>query len=318
MTAPRAADRDYAGLRELSQIQDDVVSRRQLTGLGFRSEVVRDRVAAGEWQTFGHRVVLLTGEQPTRDQLWRAALLHSGPRSRLAGLAALELEGLKDWERDDVHVLVPAGTHVAPLPGLKVHRTHRLTPADTTDVRGLAVTTPARSALDAARWERSPRAAGALMIAVVQQRLCSPEDLEKALDRFVKVKQKAAIAGGVDEARAGAESKAEVDVSQLLVRAGFPTPRRQMEIRTSVGLRRVDLAVELGAGRLLVVEVDGPHHDDPGVRLVDAVKEATLVAQGHHVVRIPTSEVRDHRERVLVQFMQLYATLLGAAPRAAS
>jgi len=28
--------------------------------------------------------------------------------------------------------------------------------------------------------------------------------------------------------------------------------------------------------------------------------------------------VRDHRERLLVQFMQLYATLLGAAPRAAS
>jgi hypothetical protein len=317
MTPPRAAHRDHTGLEELSQNQDAVVTRRQLTGLGFRSEVVRDRVAAGAWRTFGHRVVLLTGEQPSSHQLCRAALLHSGPRSRLAGLTALEVGGLQDWVREDLHVLVPAGTHVAPLPRLTVHRTHRLTPVDTTDLCGLAATTPARSALDAARWERSARTAGALMIAVVQQRLCTPEDLEQALRRFVKVKQQVAIAGGVDEARAGAESKAEVDVSELLVRAGFPTPRRQVEIRTSVGLRRVDLGVDLGDGRLLVVEVDGPHHDDPGVRLVDAVKEATLVAQGHHVVRVPTSQVREHRERVLVQFIELHALLLGAAPRAA-
>jgi hypothetical protein len=191
------------------------------------------------------------------------------------------------------------------MPEIRVHRSHRLRDSDLVDPRGMRMTTVARSALDAARWDRSPRTAEALMIAVVQQRLCTPLELETALGAFVKVKQKAAIVDGVVEARGGADAKSEADVARLLVRAGFPPPRRQVEIVTTAGTRPVDLAVDLGDGRLLIVEVDGPRHDDEDVRLIDAVKDAAAIAAGHHVLRLPASAAREHPERLVLEFRAL-------------
>ncbi len=148
------------------------------------------------------------------------------------------------------------------------------------------------------------------MIAVVQQRLCTPLELETALGAFVKIKQKVAIIDGVVEARGGADSKSEVDVARIMERAGFPRPRRQVQLVTSAGTRPVDLAVELGGGRLLIVEVDGPRHDNEDVRLIDAVKDAAAIAEGHHVLRIPASAARHHPERLLLEFQELRNRLL--------
>jgi hypothetical protein len=310
MTPPRATGRDHVGLAELRRKQHDILTRAQLTGLGFRRDHVRDRIAMREWQAIGPRVVALTAGPISLLQRCWAAVLHAGPKAALAGFTALELHGLDGWAREVVHVVVPAGTHVAPMPGLCVHRSHRLAPSDVVERDGLVLTTAARSALDAARWDRSSRTAEALMIAVVQQRTSTPADLEDALRRFSKVKQKIAIVDGVDEARHGADSKAEAEVAELLERAGFPRPSRQVQISTSAGRRRVDLAVDIGGGRLLVVEVDGPRHEDADVRLIDAVKDAALIAAGHYVLRVPASAVREHPERLLREFQELAKRLL--------
>jgi hypothetical protein len=237
-------------------------------------------------------------------------LLHAGPRAAIAGLTALEQRGLRGWCREHIHLVVPAGTHVSEMPEIRVHRSHRLLESDVVQVRGMRMTTAARSALDAARWDRSARTAEALMIAVVQQRLCTPLELETALQAFVKVKQKVAIIDGVVEARGGAEAKSEADVARIMERAGFPRPRRQVEIVTTAGTRRVDLAVDVGDSRLLIVEVDGPRHDDEDVRLLDAVKDAAAIADGHQVLRIPASASRQHPERLLLEFRELRKRLM--------
>jgi hypothetical protein len=133
--------RDTSDLDELARAQDHVVTRNQLTDHGFRSRDVTAMVRDRLWRTYGHRVVLLTGAPLSDRQSYRAALLHAGPKARLAGLTAPGLAGLSGWSRDGIDLVVPSSTHVPPLPGLRVHRTSRLAPGsrhvDHRTVRGL-------------------------------------------------------------------------------------------------------------------------------------------------------------------------------------
>ncbi len=73
-------------------------------------------------------MVLHTG--PISRAQWRwTAVLHAGTGARLAGLSALEQDGLTGWARDETHVLVASGRSVPPLVGLIVHTT-RLSDVD--------------------------------------------------------------------------------------------------------------------------------------------------------------------------------------------
>jgi very-short-patch-repair endonuclease len=49
----------------------------------------------------------------------------------------------------------------------------------------------------------------------------------------------------------------------------------------------------------LVVELDGPRHDDMDVALRDADRTAWLAAQGYRVIRFPEKQVRDHLSKVV-------------------
>lgn len=300
-------------LLALADLQDRLATRRQLSALGYDRHAIRRRIVQGQWQPYGAKVVVLQHDPPTRAQECRAATLHAGPRSALAGLTALEAQGLDDWFREPRHVVVPAGTHVAPMPGLVVHWSHRLTENDLVTVDGMVMTSPARSAVDAARWDRSPRTAAAVVIATVQQRLATPDQISHCLDQFLLVRQQVAVTQAVTAAARGNDSLSEADADELIRLAGFPEPVRQWEVDTELGRRFVDLAVPLGDGRFLVIEIDGPHHEDEAVRVVDAVKDAALVAAGHEVVRIPAIDVVRDRTRVLSELKALRISLLGGS-----
>lgn len=306
---PRWSNVDLTALEHLSDLQNHVLTRRQLASIGVGKRVVSHRIGSGEWQPYGTKVIATTGAPLTREQSCRAAVLHVGPRACLAGLTALEWWGLDGWARTEVHLLVPAGTHATPLPGVSIHRSVRLSGAERSEIDGVPVTTAARAVLDGARWQRSPSAAAGLVFAAVAQALTSAEEIDECLHRFLKVGQKTALRAALGEAADGADSLSESIASDLLEAAGFPTPIRQWEIETSAGRRFVDLAVPLGRGRMLAVEVDGPHHDDEAVRLIDAIKDAALLAAGHVVVRVRAEDVRHRRAEVMSRFRRLYAEL---------
>jgi very-short-patch-repair endonuclease len=159
----------------------------------------------------------------------------------------------------------------------------------------------ATAAVDAASWERSASSATSLVIAVVQQRLATAAEILEELERRPKVRHVLALRAALGEAEAGAHSRAELDVAALVRRAGLGTPRRQVAIDTSLGRLQVDLLVSLPDGRRLVIEVDGPHHDDPRARASDQERDAALIALGYVVLRIPIALLRADPERVLAQ-----------------
>src|SRR4051812_34032412 len=182
-----------AGHDELARLalrQQSVVTRQQLVGLGVNQFEVRAQLAARRWTTWGAHVVVLHNAAPTRTQLMWAALLDAGEPAALVSHTALELSGFRDFARqaDLVHLMVPRGAKVSALPGIAVHESRRVQAEDHVRRQGLRCTGVARSALDAAAWQRWPRFACALVAAVVQQRLCTVEQLDEALGRAGRIR----------------------------------------------------------------------------------------------------------------------------------
>lgn len=163
-------------------------------------------------------------------------------------------------------------------------------------------TSAARAAVDAAAWERWPRAAAGLVLAVVQQRLASASEILEELEAAGRVRHRAVVRDALAHAVDGAESVAEVDVLPLLRAAGFGLPRRQVR---RAGRRR-DLEVDLPDGRLLVLEVDGPLHDTPEARWADADRDAELVALGIQVLRVSTYDIRHDPQRVVTRLRTIH------------
>jgi very-short-patch-repair endonuclease len=293
------------GLRALARTQQGVVRRDQLAALGVTHDHVRSQVGAQRWIAIGPRVVVLSTGVLTRRQRRAVGVVHAGPRSALAGMTALEECGLRGWERDDVHVVVSHGRLPPRLPGLTLHQARSLDEHDLVTGRWPRCTTPARSAVDAASWERNPRTASGLVLAVVQQRLASAYEIAEVLERSGPVRHRALLLVVLADAAAGADSGAEALAARLVRSVGLGDPQRQLVIETPEGPRRVDLAVQLPDGRILVIEIDGPHHSDPRVREADAVKDAALVAEGYLVLRIPVSLLRRSPATVRAQLQAI-------------
>lgn len=284
-----------------------MVTRRQLADAGVHRALVRERFSAGLWQPLGTRLVLLTAREPSRRMLLRGAALAAAPRGVLAGRSGLELRGLDAPARDDVHIQVPAGRRVTAFVGVVVHSTYFLQPDDLVEVDGIQTTTAARATVDAARWEVSPRAAAGIVLAAIQQRLCSVDDIEQAIVRFEKFQQSAAVRQALLDALDGADSVGEVDVADLVVRAGLPRPRRQFVLETPEGPRHYDLAVDLPDGTLLLIEVDGPRHRDAEVQRNDRLKDEAAAAAGHLLIRVDPEQARRDPWSVLALFRRIAA-----------
>ncbi|MFC6238096.1 DUF559 domain-containing protein [Longivirga aurantiaca] len=279
------------GLRELARAQLGVVRRDQLRELGVGHQHVRRQVQAERWRAIGpHAVVLQTGALSRRQRLSLGAV-HAGPGSELDLWSALEHAGLRGWERSAVHVAVPRGRRVARLDGVVVRQVSARPPA-AVDGPWPPAAPQARAAVEAACLERTDTSAAGLLVAVAQQRVATPEAMRLELDRLWRPRRAPLLRAALYEAGAGSESVAEIDVLLLVRRAGLPEPRRQVLALTPDGVEKLDLVVDLPDGRTLVIEVDGPHHDDSSRRAGDAARDAALIALGYLVLHIPVIEIR--------------------------
>ncbi|MGH3424237.1 MAG: hypothetical protein ACRDO8_05890, partial [Nocardioidaceae bacterium] len=206
-------------LAELAERQDGVVSRGQLRQIGIDAATVETRVLTERWSTWGPRVVLLQNAQPTRSQLRWAGLLHasdwSGGTAVLCGATGAEVDGLRGFESDDVHVIVRRGVHVPPYPGLKVHESRRFAPEDVHPVRTPPRLRTQRSVVDLASWRRPPRLACAVLAASVQQRVCRVGELDEVLDSAGRIRHAGLMRRVLEDIGGGAHSLAEIDVGRV-------------------------------------------------------------------------------------------------------
>jgi hypothetical protein len=277
-----------------------VFSRPELGRMGFGPHPVSAALAAGRWQTLGRAVVLHNGPL-TRAERWRAAVLNCGPRAVLASHSAAEALGLAGWERDELHVLAPAGVpapRAVPLP-IVLHRTSRPT---RTTAGGECQELP-DALLLAASGFRSPRPACGILAAGVQQRLVTPAALRTALRRAVRVRHRAALLAAVADIAMGAGALSEIDFVRLCRRNGLPVPVQQrVRVEPSGQRRYLDAEWDLPDGRRVVAEVDGALHIVVRRWWSDQLRQNEIaIRRGTTVLRFPSVVVRTEERLVVDQ-----------------
>jgi hypothetical protein len=226
-----------------------------------------------------------------------AAWLWSGRRATIAGLSAAAWHGSK-W----IDAALPAEL-IRPVPckvnGIVIHR-DCLVETETCVVRGVAATTPARTAYDLGRR-------GTLMQAVMRL-----DALANATD--LKPENVAALlslhrgARGLPQLRdvialmdGGAESPQETRTRLLLIEAGFPRPETQIVVCNTFGefIGRVDLGYRKWK---VAVEYDGPQHWATSAdHARDIERIADLEAQGWIVIRLTRDILRYRRSTFLAR-----------------
>jgi hypothetical protein len=302
-TAARIRPFARAGVRELAAVQDDVLSRAQLRALGVTVKAETAQLRAGRWSAVPpHAVVLHNGQLTAAQRVW-VALLNAGPGAAVCARTALALDGLTGWERDSVEILVTKGSEVRAAAGVRVHESRRYVPErDIHPVRLPPRTRPARSAVDAAAWSRSPRTAVGLLAAVVQQRLARPDDLLAELELAGRVRHARLLGVAIADIAGGSQALSEIDLVQLCRAHRLPVPDRQVIRREPSGRRRyLDAEWTRPGRRPVVVEVDGALHLLPRTYWDDMQRSNELVVAGRAVLRFPAFAVRAHPELVAAQ-----------------
>lgn len=278
MTGKRTNDRVDRWIRDLAARQSGVAGRRQLLAAGVARHEIDDRVAAGALISI-HRGVYAVGHRVLVPDGFRlAAVLACGPAAYLSHRSAADAWELLATRRRRVEVTsMTAGRK---HPGIQAHRC-RLTPHDVTTLRGIPITTVARTLLDVAEvvpfahtrraFERAhqlalfdARAVEAVLVRARGRRGRRP--LERAYGLF-------------RPEHAASESELEAMAQRLVERHRLPRP----EVNRWLGAYRIDL---LWRAQRLAVELDSrTFHDTPLSFESDRRRDAELQAAGFRAVR---------------------------------
>ncbi|BBH64409.1 hypothetical protein ACTI_10940 [Actinoplanes sp. OR16] len=306
--------RTFRSLDEAINRQAGVITRSQALD-HLTDRTIRHRLSSGRWQT-AHPGVYVTHSGPIghAERRWIAVLgTVNGHIALLAGLSALEILGLRGFPSATTHVLIPATvTPKHPPPGVTVHRTTRLHPAEIRPVISPPCTTPTRSLLDAAQWQHSDRQAATIIMAGFQQRLVRAADISAAVAAMPRLRHRATIREAIRDAAGGVRSLPEADFVRLCRRAGLPQPRLQLTRADAAG-RRTYLDAYFPAHGIHV-EIDGSHHTDAGQWWADMRRQNELWIPGERVLRFPSWAIRHRPDEVVAQ---LRAALAHDPPKAA-
>jgi very-short-patch-repair endonuclease/predicted transcriptional regulator of viral defense system len=280
----RSVDREIA---ELAAGQHGVVARGQLEALGLGRGAVAHRIDSGRLHRIhrgvyavGHRRLSIHGH-------WMAAVLTAGPGAALSHASAAALWEIRPTAATRIDVSTPTAAGRAKRPGLRIHRTTKLTQDEVTERQAIPVTTPARTLVDLA--SSLPRRA--LERALDQAEILELFDLQ-ALERVVDAHQgrrgARVLAGALAEHQAGTTvTRSALEEAFLELCAAHALERPQVNVRVC------NLEVDFYfASKRLVVEVDGyRYHRTRRAFERDRERDAILAAAGHHTLRFTHRQV---------------------------
>ncbi|GAA1832399.1 hypothetical protein GCM10009836_08160 [Pseudonocardia ailaonensis] len=228
----------------------------------------------------------------------RAAFLLMQTRGVLSGYAAAELHGAGCAPTADVlpDITVPGGGFRA-CAGLWLHR-ERLFPDEITEVDGMTVTTPVRTAFDLARWARDRREAVAAVDRLANECRFRPAAILHLDDLHPAMRGCARLEEVVDLADYRSGSRPESLIRQLLVDSGLPRPEVQWVVQDPGAREAVwlDLAYP---GALVGIEYEGAPHVEPEQVLRDIARTTMLTDRGWRMLRFTRDDLFRRPEYVI-------------------
>lgn len=295
---------DQTDAVHLIEDQNGVLQRSQLAS----ADLVRDarrNLYAKRWQRPVPSIVVTHNGPLTSEQRLWVAQLAAPSRSALSGPTALELDGLRGFEADAVHLTVPCGRRAPRLDFVVPHWSRFLEDDDVHPLRRPYRTRPARSCLDAAAWARDDRGARAVILAAVQQRLTTPTLLRTALPRRGPCSRHALIEEAIRDADGGIQSIPEHEFDGIVVDCRLPPPTRQQILTRPGGRYYLDVWWEdyrVGA------EVDGMPHMSVLAWDDDCDRANEITSRGRILLRFTSYAVRHRPLRVGDQLVRALVT----------
>jgi len=293
-------------LQALIGDQLGMVARRQLTAHHTDADTVRNEVAARRWVVRTARVIsTFTGDLTTEQRRW-LAVLHAGPRSMLGGLTAAAAHGLTGWDRSDITVYVDDELSFEPVSGIDFFRSRRPFELLRSERQGLPCSRVEPSVLLFAAYDATPRAAHAVLAAVVQQRLTTAERLLHWVELMRPLRRAKDFRRTLADITGGAHSGAELDLRRLCRTFGLPPPDGQRSRTDRNGVRRwTDAEWRLSDGRVVILEVDGSFHADPAQALADHRRTRRLAGVNRIIIRCTAWELRHEPAQLAADLMAL-------------
>ncbi len=284
-----AAQQSNTGMDDYLRRQDGVITRAQALGCGLSAGGISRRVRSGHWRRCGPGVYFVDDRPFHTAARIRAAVWSHGPQAVASGLAAVWWHGLIPQLTGPVEVTVPRGAHGRARPGVRLRR-RDLTRADIVERRGLRVTEPALSVLEAAVGEGGP---GLLDVAL--QRRIELAALWRAHRRGAGRYGAAAAERLLRAAADGARSAAERLLVELLRGAGITgwvTDHPVAGYRVDVGFPDLKLAVETDG-----YAFHSAHRDFRG----DRKRQNAIILAGWLVLRFTWFDLVEQPERVIAE-----------------
>ena len=285
--------------RTLAEAQQGLVGRHQVRGRGVSRQAVRCRLESPDWDLFTERVLRLVGMPRTAEQRAMAATLDAGPGAVLSHTSAAALWRLRGFDLDCLQVSRSRLGTDRPTALATVHTPMLLPEHHRTLHRDIPVTTLARTVVDLATTEHPNRVEVALHAALrVGLRW---KDLETtAADLDGRGRAGVAVVRSLIERHHGRRplgSGLEARVLRLLLAAGLPEPRRQVDLGGHDWEACVDFLYE---DARLVVEIDGGWcHETPADVRRDKRRTAALAAAGFRVLPISEDLIRRSPDEVV-------------------
>jgi hypothetical protein len=292
---------------DLAGAQHGVVARRQLLALGLGNGAVDHRVECGRLLAI-HRGVYTVGHPALSvEGRWMAAVLACGLGAVLSHRSAAALWGMRSTSRTRAEVTVRRYLHARP--GIQCHYSD-LPFDEVTTLRGIPVTTPARTLLDLAAVldrRRVERAANEAEI----RRLADTLSLEDLVVRHPRRAGLATIRAILEAGAIGAavtRSELEDRFLEFLDGAGLTRPQVNAALRLRERWVEADC---LWHPQRLVVELDGhATHRTAAAYEADRRRDRALSAAGWRVVRVTWRQLHGEPEALAADLR----TLLARAP----
>ena len=256
---------------------------------------VTRRALRSQYRPVYRNIYVPKGHELTAATRGVAAWLWSGRTATAAGLSAAALHGTR-W----IDPGLPAELYRRngkPVDGIVIHR-DELCDDEICALRGIAVTTPARTAFDLGR-RRGLIPAVARVDALANATKLKAVDVEDLIQRHPRVRGLVQLRQVLRLMDGGAESPPETRTRLLLVRSGLPKPETQIVVldRFNYPFARLDMGYrEWKVG----IEFDGAQHwTDPAQRTADIDRYAELAALGWLIIRV-SSDLLRYRPEVVV------------------
>jgi len=275
-------------VQDLLELHSGVLTRPQALRAGMTRKQLAVRLQGGRWQQLHMGVYAAFSGQPGRASMQWAALLRAGSEAVLSHQTAAELHGLLATPAPMIHVMVPSGHRVAPIRGVVLHYSWRLSQARH------PVLLPPRTRVEETVLDLAAAASGlddalGWIFLACGSRRTTPERIGAAMARRGRVRWRRELSAALGLGANGVHSLLEFRYVTRAERPhGLPAGRRQYQVTRAGRHQYQDVIYEDYA---VVVELDGRAAHPAEHRWRDVRRDNANVAIGQVTLRYGWADV---------------------------